>query len=147
MFQSAGSTSTSNGGWPIANVYFLGFGQGGSMALELAINYQRNGRPLGLGGVISLSGFLSSFEKSNQASTSDVLITYGSDEDVPESLLERHRSVLSSRLELCKVTGKSQEMPKSPAEMRKIMEFFGARLALRNLAMESSADIIELTNE
>ena len=147
MFQSPGSTST--GGWPIANVYFLGFGQGGSMALEIAINCMRNGRPLGLGGVISLSGFLASFEKSGETNqtSADVLITYGSEESVPEALLERHRNFFSDRLELYKVTGKGQEMPKSPTEMRKMMEFFGARLALRNLAMEARADVIELTNE
>jgi hypothetical protein len=111
--------------YPPDRVYFFGFGQGGTIALEMSKWIQS-------AGIISISGWpcckLIPLDTHQPA-----LITYGSFEEKEFKDRMRHCSFAS----FYKVTDKNEsEMPKTRDEIKRIMEFIGPRLRLRNLELE-----------
>lgn len=137
------SPNTNEDGWPAGRVYFLGFGQGGSIALDLGLYSQHIKPPsFELGGIISISGWL--IRRDVNAKKVDVLVTYGSQEPDPSSNKRVLKDLLGDQFSFFQVQGKSQGMPQEATEVRAIMSFLGSRLALRNIALESQSDVYEI---
>ncbi|KAJ3087573.1 hypothetical protein HK102_010744, partial [Quaeritorhiza haematococci] len=146
-------------GWPASRIFLLGFSHGGTVALDFALF-----SPItNLGGVISISaglvdgvyeglggleGVLKRMEWNRECR---VLVTVGSTDEVLEieglkkqiSRLKSHAAD-AKQVELLVVPGKGHAMPRTEFEMRAIMTFFGKHLALRNMALESMADVTAL---
>jgi predicted esterase len=121
--------------WPMDRIFVIGFGQGGTMALGL--NGMKGLEELG--GCISISGWPlpRPFEFMVPC-----LLTYGSLEPIPKEKMSKLEK--TKNLELFCVPGKDQSMPKDSTEMHQIMKFLGSKLALRNLKLESQADVYEI---
>ena len=121
--------------WPMDRIFVVGFGQGGTMALGVAgIEGLEE-----LGGCISISG--PPLPTSNEFKP-PCLLTYGSLEKTYDSRLSKFQRM--KNLELFCVPGRDQSMPKDSTEMHQIMKFLGSKLALRNLKLESQADVYEI---
>ncbi|KAI8905625.1 Alpha/Beta hydrolase protein [Gorgonomyces haynaldii] len=122
--------------FPPERVFFLGFSQGGTMAVDVGLN-------LKIGGVISISGWVEP-EWYQTTLKTPVLITQGT--DLTPASLEKKIQWLKDRTEFqAKFFKKQHEMPKTREEMQSIMEFFAKRLYLRQYALENHPDIIEVT--
>jgi predicted esterase len=128
-------------------VFLFGFGQGGTIGLELAT---RLAPTIRLGGIISISGFLTTtsaalyanfgFSSKNIKHETNVLITTGED-DHTSSIVPTKLSTLDISSSVFKVPGKlNVTMPACKAEMSIIMRFLSKRLYLRNLGLEAMAD-------
>ncbi|KJE95567.1 hypothetical protein CAOG_06010 [Capsaspora owczarzaki ATCC 30864] len=141
-------------GWQRDRIFLLGFAQGGTVALDLALH--GSGR---LAGVISISGTLTEEEldvhvgdpvRADIARQTPILLTHGTkDEMIPIAeahnrfdrlvrLVPEHPSLRLLQFP------KGCKMIDSPEEMRAVMTFFSERLYLRNLAMENTPGIIPL---
>ena len=122
--------------FPPERVFLFGFGQGGSVCVELAKSKVFAG--LRFGGVVSVSGHDLNWNKGDQPSSSsrlcksDILITTTCNDD---------RSSNTSQCTVYAVPGKTNiAMPSSREEMGEIMKFLSHRLYLRNLGLEAMAD-------
>ncbi|KAJ3417519.1 25S rRNA (adenine645-N1)-methyltransferase [Chytridiales sp. JEL 0842] len=149
VLRSVSSTDMSSAvGWVPGNIFILGFSQGGSCGLDVVCN--GNCR---VGGVISISGWLESVDRKQMSSGVKVLITHGTKDEKVSVLqasekLENLKQVMPNwkeDLQIALVDGKGHDMPKTQAEMRAIMQFFGSNLSLRNLKLEAMSDVVELS--
>ncbi|KAJ3329081.1 hypothetical protein HDU76_008695 [Blyttiomyces sp. JEL0837] len=138
-------------GWPPSQVFILGFAQGGSMALELAL---RGDLERKMGGVVSIGGgwlpHLQSTEEVGRLNKGvKVLVIMGNrDPKVPLIVAEKKWKTLRSAMEDCNndlrlaiIDKKENGMPTSVHEMRPIMSFFGENLAFRNMKLENTPGI------
>ncbi|KAI8913174.1 Alpha/Beta hydrolase protein [Entophlyctis helioformis] len=152
-------------GWPAERVFLLGFSQGGSMALDVALlGVRSNGSPLNLGGVVSVSGWLDerSYENGSLGDgertvggrgRTHLLVTQGPKDEgmdivtrMPRCKKVLRRLVASDEhLSVVLVNGKGLAMPQSKEEMTAIMSFFSKHLYLRNLALEAMSDVYEVS--
>ncbi|KAJ3185422.1 hypothetical protein HDU87_000041 [Geranomyces variabilis] len=147
--------------WPARNVFLLGFSQGGAAAMDVALfgGLGSSGGSSGvssssLGGTISISGWPSeasyagsSLPKLNPGQK--ILVTQGDRDDVVDnwkSEAEFWKRALTGNGHLAVqiIPGKGHSMPTGAVEMRAIMSFLGPNLVLRNLALESMADVYEV---
>jgi predicted esterase len=121
--------------WPLERIFLLGFGQGGSVALDLVLNGQ-----LSVGGVISLGGFPISGQP-NVKCKIPIFISYGSKQD------DAHyaNDLDCSNITIYKVEGRDLELPQDATQVKEIFKFLGKLLSLRNLALENRPDIIKIT--
>jgi predicted esterase len=110
-----------NTGWPSERIFILGFGQGGQVALDLAI---RLSNETSFGGVISISGYLdlTSFQASGQAEKIKGILLIGKEENGIESQLSLMRGKLEKVDQIVFPRGLS--MPSTALEMRSIHTFF-----------------------
>ncbi|KAJ3190428.1 hypothetical protein HDU85_000724 [Gaertneriomyces sp. JEL0708] len=135
--------------WSLANIFLLGFSQGGSTAIDVALF---GSLPAPLGGVVSISGWVdSSFCEASALgamANTQVLVTQGERDEVLEKVWKTKRAFLASLLHnsltVHPIRDKGHSMPSSAVEMRYIMEFFGKNLKLRNVALESMSDVYEV---
>ncbi|KAJ3227228.1 hypothetical protein HK099_002921 [Clydaea vesicula] len=131
-------------------IFLLGFGQGGQVLLDFGLAITKE---LKLGGIINIGGFrcnIPSFNSSNSIST-PILTTLGLlDQEMlneKEKTVNNFKNVQAFNKEnflFSLISDKGLEMPKSEQEMRIIMEFLGKHLFIRNLKLESMADLIEI---
>jgi len=121
--------------WPLERIFLLGFGQGGSVALDLAINGQ-----LAVGGVLSLGGFPISGQPNLECKI-PIFISYGSKQDDAHYANDIH----SSNITIYKVEGRDLELPQDATQVKEIFKFLGKLLSLRNLALENQPGVIEIT--
>jgi hypothetical protein len=114
-------------------IFFLGYSQGGSMALDLGLFAGR------FGGVISISGLLEPFLYDNvhPIYATPILVTVGQTEPTTKDVLSK----ISCHGTCIVIPGKGQTMPKDKFEMNHIMEFFAKHLWLRNLKLEAMSDV------
>ncbi|KAJ3153272.1 hypothetical protein HDU89_000903 [Geranomyces variabilis] len=147
--------------WPARNVFLFGFSQGGAAAMDVALFGSLGGGSssatpsLPLGGTISISGWPSeasyagsTLPKINNAGQK-ILVTQGDRDDVCEnwkSEAEFWKRTIASNGQLAVeiIPGKGHSMPTGAVEVRAIMSFLGPNLVLRNLALESMADVYEV---
>ncbi|KAI9097151.1 Alpha/Beta hydrolase protein [Phlyctochytrium arcticum] len=142
------SASNPNG-WSPDRIFLFGFSQGGMAAIDQVLFGTS-----GLGGAISISGWPSQdlYPKTPETvnKNAKLLITQGLNDDVITQSQWRQRAsylkdlVPSATVTICEILGKGHAMPQKSDEMRAIMQFFGSNLALRNLKLESQADVYEL---
>jgi predicted esterase len=123
------------GEWPLDKIFLLGFGHGGSVCLDVV----HNGH-LEVGGVISLGGF-PIMKQPNLKCKIPIFISYGSNQDNAQQA----DNIDQSFTILYKVEGRDLEMPQDATHIKKVFEFLGKLLSLRNLALEKQSDIIEIT--
>ena len=143
-------------GWDRRDVYFLGFSQGGTVALDLALHLGGSGGGSGgaLGGVVSVSGPLFEWHttskggSSSSSSSSPVLMTLGSkDPRVEQSKAQREWSRLKQSKPDATQGWKLASFPRghvmisSQPEMKAVLEFLDGRFRLRNLSLERDPDV------
>ena len=137
-----------NHGWARRDVYLLGFSQGGTVALDIALNLSH---PTALGGVVSVSGapFPHHIATPPRAQESTpTLVTLGTRDDrVPL------RDTIAAMVRLqqqhpdatkgwgSKTFPRGHCMINSEQETRAVMELLGGRFRLRNIAMEEHPDV------
>ncbi|KAF8060498.1 histidine--tRNA ligase [Scenedesmus sp. PABB004] len=140
------------GGWAPEQLQLLGFSQGGTVALELARACR--GAACRLGGVVAVSAALLEEALDQPGSGGggddaggggggcDALITHGdADAVVPRPLVSRSVAALAAAgcaARLVPVPGKGHGMIGGEAEIRAVMEFWGARLRARPVAADAS---------
>lgn len=130
--------------FPPERVFLFGYGQGGSVCVELA-----KSKLFRLGGVVSVSGHEMNWNKADQPSISsrscksDILITTTCNDRVALCNSAKSTSSNTSQYSVYAVPGKtSVATPSSREEMGEIMKFLSKRLYLRNLGLEAMADNI-----
>ncbi|KAI9209395.1 uncharacterized protein BJ171DRAFT_116858 [Polychytrium aggregatum] len=147
-------------GWPPGQIFLLGFAQGGTIALDLALwgDLDAPGpgpAPILCGGVISIAGGLFDAASCVRASLPVerrqlwALVTKDDSIDASVGLgtrqLSRLKSLLEDHVQVEVISGKQGiSMPNSHAEMSMIFQFLGAHLALRNLKLEAMSDVVQI---
>lgn len=134
--------------WKPERIFLLGFSQGGIVAVDLGMYYREQ-----LGGVIVVSDFMleeimsSSMEGIRQKNI-NILVTLGT-KDPEISVAQLKLQYLQKYLTNCtvKMFPKAHEMINSAAETRDIMAFISERMYLRNIALENTEGIIDLSNK
>eukprot|EP00967_Tisochrysis_lutea_P131334 scaffold228178_cov44-Tisochrysis_lutea.AAC.1 len=133
-------------GWPRQRVFVLGYAQGGTAALDLALSSRRR-----LGGVVSVCGHClheavaAGLEPvCPNARATPILVTIAKDDRetapaVARKLFDALRTAfggpLSDSVTLRELPGRGA-MGESAAQMRCIMEFFASHLEIRSKALE-----------
>ncbi|KAI9295472.1 alpha/beta-hydrolase [Neoconidiobolus thromboides FSU 785] len=149
---------TQSKGYKINNTFLFGYSQGGTMALQLALEY-----PLPLCGVIAIAALpLDSFlEKQTQHSmrgfdTKLLFIIGDKDEKNTKAIytnsINKLKDVVTKEwdeyIKLKIIKGKGHEMSHKKEEVDIWMEFFSSNLKLRQPQLEAMADeIIEIKRE
>ncbi|KAI9193243.1 uncharacterized protein BJ171DRAFT_530895 [Polychytrium aggregatum] len=142
-------------GWPPGQIFLLGFAQGGTIALDLALwgDLDAPGpgpAPILCGGVISIAGGLFDAASCVRASLPVerrqlwALVTKDDSIDASVGLgtrqLSRLKSLLEDHVQVEVISGKQGiSMPNSH-----IFQFLGAHLALRNLKLEAMSDVVQI---
>lgn len=140
-------------GWKHERVFVLGYSEGGCVALDLAMQFEK------LGGVLVLySGFIDRMletgptEGKFKCQTPVLLFAGTRDTLYPPELVEKsfqwyqHAcSGACQQLNAVAYFQKSHEMISSPSEMKSIMTFFAQHLYLRNVHLENRTDVIQLS--
>ncbi len=115
------------------NVFLLGFGQGGEVALDL--HFFGN---LQFGAAISISGIYSQYN-SSPLRTGNALLT--------SSNIEHFQIPKNWKISTEIIKGKPKNtMPRNEQEARKILAFLSERLTLRNKSLEAMSDVYEIRN-
>jgi len=140
------------GGWPLSRIHLLGYSQGGTLALHLAILFR--GEKV-LGSCVSISGAANvvCLEATGHATAglaTPVMITHGDrDLNVSRADIERSLSGLrkaGSDAGLYSVAGKGHAMIGSEAEMRAIMAFWAKHLKAGPPKTAKGGEFVEVQN-
>ena len=134
-------------GWPPHRVFCLGFAQGGTAALDLAVH-----APSRLGGVVSVCGHLLGDVPVPSAPTTPnatpvLLLAGGSDAQTPVADARRRLAILQRvvpEARLVTLPGMALRMIGSEREMRPVMEFFAEHLALGLAGLEADPSLIRV---
>ncbi|ORX79544.1 alpha/beta-hydrolase [Anaeromyces robustus] len=145
-------------GYNYREIFFFGFSQGGTIALDSAIFGVKGA----IGGVISISGYLLEEEKKLGIKgcqekwkilnkSVPIFITQGtSDETITVNEAKDNAQFIKS---LCGefnhkfISGKGHTMVSSQVETRSIMEFLSKFLRIRNLKLESMSNLYEISTK
>jgi predicted esterase len=123
--------------FPARNIFFLGFGQGGMVALHIA----SSASDLEFGGVVSIGGRLPGNGKEGPKSKTPVLVLGGSKStQVTRSAVDGLKRRFED-LEYVKWEKGEDSMPRSREEMLPIMKFFARRLRSRAGVPEGAMEI------
>jgi predicted esterase len=123
--------------FPARNILFLGFGQGGMVALHIA----SSAWDLEFGGVVSIGGRLPGNGKEGPKSKTPVLVLGGSrSTQVTRSAIDGLKRRFGD-LEYVKWEKGEDSMPRSREEMLPIMKFFARRLRSRAGVPEGAMEI------
>ncbi|KAI8979204.1 hypothetical protein BDF20DRAFT_868208 [Mycotypha africana] len=140
-------------GFNSSNIFFFGFSQGGTVALDTLLF----SRHKGLGGVVSISGYL--LEEQEEHTEKEkyggyILITQGEKDQTigDKSTAEKRFKAVekfckpSAKVSQVFITNKDHIMPKSESEWRVIHTFFGKYMPRRNLQLENMSDVYLVDN-
>jgi predicted esterase len=123
--------------FPARNIFFLGFGQGGMVALHIA----SSASDLEFGGVVSIGGRLPGNGKEGPKSKTPVLVLGGSKStQVTRSAVDGLKRRFGD-LEYVKWEKGEDSMPRSREEMLPIMKLFARRLRSRAGVPEGAMEI------
>lgn len=119
-------------GWDLNRIHLFGWGQGGSMALEVALNIART--PLNdqrLGSVISICGPVLTSSSSGQSQTPALFFTRVAPQSAAYSRLVTDLKTRFKEVEVVNgEKGKSgEDMPRGRSEWEGIMKFWGNMLS------------------
>ena len=132
-------------GYPRRGIFFLGFGQGGMLALEFAARLRPStGRDDEYGGVISIGGPLPHSAPSQVVKTPVLLIGSEKGSLVSVEAEKRVNNVFSS-VRVVRWPGRNKDsMMQNSEEMRDLMEFLARRLRSWAGTGGPSAQVAEL---
>ncbi|KAK7037498.1 hypothetical protein VNI00_010990 [Paramarasmius palmivorus] len=122
--------------WPSTKIHLFGFAQGGSVALEFAIKFWRNGdMKERIGSVVSVSGPLLSYPTLSTLCPTPVLAVYRpppAEPSLSSSDLAALRKAFDGVKEV-KLGARGAAMPSSKEEWEPIMRFWSERLSRRQV--------------
>jgi predicted esterase len=122
-------------GYPPRNILFLGFGQGGMVALHIAATSE-----LEFGGVVSIGGRLPSQSVSGEHKTPVLVLGGSRSSQVTRSAVDGLKDKFGD-VEYVKWEKGEDSMPRSREEMLPIMRFFARRLRSRAGVPEGAVEI------
>jgi predicted esterase len=145
--------------WSYSNIILLGFSQGATVALDIALNWENN---IPLAGVIAISDSIvdeaiqECKEKSKSINNAKVMapifITHGSEDDtVPLERAREKKNFLIEQLGKDKIVWKEyrkgHQMISSEKEAKELMEFIAPKIKVRSIALEQQEGLIEITGD
>ncbi|GAA5802498.1 hypothetical protein HPULCUR_007963 [Helicostylum pulchrum] len=136
-------------GFNASNIYFFGFSQGGTVALDTVLF----GKVRNLGGVVSISGYLLEEQRVDRKIGDGyggyILVTQGEKDDTIGSKFEAEKRfkaierqcASSAEISHIFISNKNHTMPSSEREWRLIHTFFGKNMSRRNIELENMSDV------
>ncbi|KAI9142354.1 Alpha/Beta hydrolase protein [Paraphysoderma sedebokerense] len=128
-----------------SSIFLLGYDQGATTAMDVGLYSS-----LSIGGIVSIGGVI--LERKEEIKVNEdtkFLMVYGEDDDVidPDEEIEKISKLKKKfqlSIETVTLKNKNHGMPNNKTQWTPIMTFFGKNLKLRNLALESMSDVMEL---
>ncbi|KAG5653137.1 hypothetical protein H0H81_002129 [Sphagnurus paluster] len=132
-------------GWPSQRIHFFGFAQGGSVAAEFALAWQRSNQSASpateasspsagtLGSIVSISGPLLSYPTLSSKNTTPILVVHTlppAETALQSGALAAYKKAFETVVEK---TSKEQGMPSSRAGWEPIMQFWSTYLGRRQM--------------
>jgi predicted esterase len=141
-------------GWPFDTMFFFGFCQGATVAIDLILNWNKSR----FGGCVAVSdSVLEEYMKTHQKTKNlspplPLLITHGKNElEIPLKKAKEKFQFICDQLKgeeiEFKVYNKGNEMPKQKDEVYDMMKFFSNYLHKRSPTLEKQTDVVEITGK